>query len=80
MKETRSKIFHDIPYELMVKFIKNNEGWSQSLHNTLSHMLKQYKINMTLPEYMHKYLGSIQNDGSFIFNENLVNKYNKYHD
>ena len=79
MKETRSKIFHDIPYELMVKFIKNKESWSDSLHNTLSHMLKMYKINMTLPEYMHKYIGSIQKDGSIMFNKNLVNKYNKYH-
>ena len=34
---------------------------------------------MTLPEYIHKYIGSIQKDGSIMFNKNLVNKYNKYH-
>ena len=79
LKETRRKIFHDIPYELIVKFIKNKESWSDSLSYTLSNMLKMYKINMTLPEYMHKYIGSIQKDGSIMFNKNLVNKYNKYH-
>ena len=36
-------------------------------------------MNIPIIEYVNKYIGRLQTDGTIIFNENLVNKYNKYH-